>query len=119
MDASASSCIDLPSAGTRRWFQWLTWYSLLLCGLLTAILLAFSIGKYPTSPLEIIRFFLHWMGFNVMDNEQFDTLHNVLIDIRLPRILVAMLVGSTLSVSGAAFQAVFRNPLVSPGLLGV
>ena len=119
MDASVNTCLDLPSVETRRWFQWLTWYSLLLSGLFAAILLAFSIGKYPTSPLEIIRFFLHWIGFGVMDNEQFDTLHNVLIDIRLPRILVAMLVGATLSVSGAAFQAVFRNPLVSPGLLGV
>lgn len=119
MEASASSCIQISGIGTRRWFQWLTWYSLLLSGLFAAILLAFSIGKYPTSPLEIIRFFLHWLGLNVMDNEQFDTLHNVLIDIRLPRILVAMLVGATLSVSGAAFQAVFRNPLVSPGLLGV
>lgn len=119
MDASTSSCIDLPSTGVQRWFKWLTWYSLLLCGLFSAILLAFSIGKYQTSPLEIIRFFLHWTGFHEMDNEQFDTLHNVLIDIRLPRILVAMLVGATLSVSGAAFQAVFRNPLVSPGLLGV
>ncbi|WP_316675651.1 iron ABC transporter permease [uncultured Tolumonas sp.] len=119
MDASTSSCIDLPSTGSQSWFKWLTWNSLLLCGLSAAILLAFSIGKYPTSLLTIMQFFLHWIGFNVMDNAQFDTLHNVLIDIRLPRILVAMLVGSTLSVSGAAFQAVFRNPLVSPGLLGV
>lgn len=119
MDASVNACLDLPSTDTRRWFQWLTWYSLLLSGLFAAILLAFSIGKYPTTPSEIIQFFLHWVGFNVMDNGQFGTLHNVLIDIRLPRILVAMLVGATLSVSGAAFQAVFRNPLVSPGLLGV
>lgn len=120
MDAStANSQLSYSGAKTWRCFHGLTWYSLLLSGLFAALLLAFSIGKYPTSPLMIIQFFLHWMGFNVMDNAQFDTLHNVLIDIRLPRILVAMLVGSTLSVSGAAFQAVFRNPLVSPGLLGV
>jgi ABC-type Fe3+-siderophore transport system, permease component len=120
MDAStANSQISYSSAKNWRCFHKLTWYSLLLGGLLAAILVAFSIGKYPTSPPEIIRFFLHWAGLAEMDNGRFDALHNVLIDIRLPRILVAMLVGATLSVAGAAFQSVFRNPLVSPGLLGV
>jgi iron complex transport system permease protein len=38
---------------------------------------------------------------------------------RLPRILAALAVGAALAVSGAAFQGVFRNPLVNPGLLGV
>jgi iron complex transport system permease protein len=41
------------------------------------------------------------------------------VESRLPRVLGAILVGAALSVSGASFQAVFRNPLVSPGLLGV
>jgi iron complex transport system permease protein len=43
----------------------------------------------------------------------------VLVEIRLPRILAAALVGSALSASGAAYQAMFVNPLVSPSLLGV
>lgn len=43
----------------------------------------------------------------------------VLFDVRLPRIILAVLVGATLSVSGAVLQAVFRNPLVSPYLLGI
>jgi len=43
----------------------------------------------------------------------------VLFTLRLPRILAAMLVGSALSVSGAAYQGMFRNPMVSPDLLGV
>jgi iron complex transport system permease protein len=43
----------------------------------------------------------------------------VLWSVRLPRVLVAIMVGAALSVSGAVFQGLFRNPLVSPGILGV
>lgn len=44
---------------------------------------------------------------------------NVFLYVRLPRVAAAVLVGAALSVSGAAFQSMFMNPLVSPGLLGV
>jgi iron complex transport system permease protein len=43
----------------------------------------------------------------------------ILFEVRLPRIVLVALVGATLSVSGAVLQAVFRNPLVSPYLLGI
>ena len=44
---------------------------------------------------------------------------NVILEVRLPRILGALLVGASLAVAGAAYQGIFRNPLVSPDLLGV
>jgi len=44
---------------------------------------------------------------------------SVVLQIRLPRVLLAMLVGSGLAVAGASFQGLFRNPLVSPDILGV
>jgi iron complex transport system permease protein len=44
---------------------------------------------------------------------------NVLWIIRLPRVLMAVLIGATLSVSGAAMQGLFRNPLADPGLIGI
>ncbi|MDF8360989.1 FecCD family ABC transporter permease [Achromobacter anxifer] len=44
---------------------------------------------------------------------------NVLIDIRLPRVLFALVAGAALAVSGAAMQALFRNPLAEPGLIGI
>jgi iron complex transport system permease protein len=44
---------------------------------------------------------------------------NVLIDIRLPRVLFALVAGAGLAVSGAAMQALFRNPLAEPGLIGI
>lgn len=47
------------------------------------------------------------------------TQHTVLFNVRLPRILAALLVGAALSTAGASFQGIFRNPLVSPYILGV
>jgi iron complex transport system permease protein len=48
-----------------------------------------------------------------------DAVETVIFQVRLPRIIVAMLVGAGLSISGASFQGMFRNPLVSPDILGV
>ncbi|AKB73403.1 Vitamin B12 ABC transporter, permease component BtuC [Methanosarcina lacustris Z-7289] len=45
--------------------------------------------------------------------------HTVLFNVRLPRILAALLVGASLSTAGVSFQGIFRNPLVSPYILGV
>jgi iron complex transport system permease protein len=47
------------------------------------------------------------------------TLESVVIDVRLPRLLAGLLIGCGLSISGASFQGLFRNPLVSPHILGV
>ena len=44
---------------------------------------------------------------------------NVLLEVRLPRVALAILVGAGLAISGAAMQALFRNPLAEPGLIGV
>lgn len=48
-----------------------------------------------------------------------NTAEGVVFTLRLPRIIGAVLVGSALSLSGAAYQGVFKNPLVAPDLLGV
>lgn len=48
-----------------------------------------------------------------------DTIDCVIVDVRLPRLLAGLLVGAGLSISGASYQGVFRNPLVSPHILGV
>jgi iron complex transport system permease protein len=79
-----------------------------------------TLGKYPLALSDITSFFLFKVsGIGSMDPERCSLLANILIDIRLPRILAAALIGASLSVSGGAFQAMFINPLVSPGILGV
>lgn len=97
----------------------LRWELLMAAALVLCICAALSIGKFSMTVGEVPRFFLAAIGLRDMSAERYATLHNIIIDIRLPRILAAVLIGSALASSGAAFQAVFRNPLVSPGLLGV
>ena len=80
---------------------------------------ALTLGRLPVRLADILAFVQAAVGLGAMAPERFDDLYNLVMEIRLPRVLAAVLVGAALSVSGAAFQAVFRNPLVSPGLLGV
>ncbi|MGE8614030.1 MAG: FecCD family ABC transporter permease [Achromobacter veterisilvae] len=84
-----------------------------------AILAALSFGPYSVSVWEMLRFLFTLAGIDSMEPPRYAQLYNLIIEIRLPRVLAAVLVGASLSVSGAAYQALFRNPLVSPGLLGV
>jgi iron complex transport system permease protein len=76
------------------------------------------VGRYPVAPGEVFAYLGHLAGFGDLDAQRTALLHNLIVEIRLPRVLVGLMVGAALSVSGAAFQGVFRNPLVSPGLLG-
>lgn len=87
--------------------------------LLPAMAAALTIGRYPLQLGDIAGFGLAMLGLHDLPAARYDMLYNLIIEIRLPRVLAAVLVGAALSVSGGAFQAVFRNPLVSPGLLGV
>lgn len=78
------------------------------------------IGNYQITLDEYINFFKQFIGFNSnLSIEKYEMLKSIIFDIRLPRIISAVLIGSSLAISGAAFQAMFVNPLVSPGILGV
>lgn len=96
-----------------------TVYAILVVLLAASGFLGLSLGRFPIARWEITRFLLSVLGLADMPRDRFDALWNVLVDIRLPRVLTAALVGSCLATSGASFQSIFRNPLVSPSLLGV
>ncbi len=90
----------------------------ILAGILVVLfILSFAIGRYPISPGDVVKILVS----QVLPLEQtwLDILDTVVINIRLPRILAAMLVGASLALAGASFQGLFRNPLVSPDILGV
>lgn len=79
--------------------------------------LALCIGRYMISPKEVLDVLLQqFFGMNV---EVPDVHLSVVWNVRLPRILLALLVGMGLSISGAAFQSLFSNPLATPDTLGV
>lgn len=75
------------------------------------------IGRYPVSPQVVIK--LLAAKFFLFDSGISEAVNTVLFQVRIPRVVCAMLIGGSLSVSGAAFQGLFRNPLVSPYILGV
>jgi iron complex transport system permease protein len=80
--------------------------------LVVVILISLSLGRYPLKIQDIIAFL--FTGKSADSN-----MSVVLINVRLPRIIAALVAGAALSVSGAAYQGMFRNPMVSPDILGV
>lgn len=96
------------------------WRALLLSGLFTAlvILLSFGMGRYPIAPGEVLRI-LWQIVSGQFDPQTATEAARVLYYIRLPRILLAALTGVALAGAGTLFQGMFRNPLVSPDVLGV
>jgi len=72
------------------------------------------VGSYPVALSDAIA----WLQGNLEESRR-ALLANLILSIRLPRILAGVVIGAALASSGAAFQALFVNPLVSPGLLGV
>ncbi|MCL2281530.1 MAG: iron ABC transporter permease [Dehalococcoidia bacterium] len=90
---------------------------LLYAVLIVCLFLSFLVGRFPISPYTVLELFLSKLGIVTPHWES--TLETVVFSVRLPRILLAIMVGGSLSVSGASYQTLFKNPMVSPDILGV
>nr|WP_315017114.1 iron ABC transporter permease [uncultured Campylobacter sp.] len=88
----------------------------LILMLLLAMFLALGAGRYEISYAQIFEYLKAAILGQRAGDEQ---IYAVITQIRLPRIAFAVLVGSALSASGAVYQGLFKNPLVSPDILGV
>lgn len=78
--------------------------------------ISFTVGRYAISLPDLLRtIYYHYVNPAKIADPNMET---VLFNIRLPRTFAALLVGGGLSVSGAAYQGMFKNPLVSPDVLG-
>ena len=79
--------------------------------------LAFALGRFPISPGDLTQIAankLFGAGYTIAPSAE-----TVVLQVRGPRILAALLVGAALAAAGTAYQGMFRNPLVSPDILGV
>lgn len=85
----------------------LRWLALMLISVLAAMVLAANLGAMTLSLRALWRAPLS------------DVIWQIWLNIRLPRVLLAVLIGMALAVSGALMQGLFRNPLADPGLLGI
>lgn len=95
-----------------------TRFKFLLLALIPVIAFLFSItlGRYSITVKEVFSILVaKILGQDINYPKVIDT---VIFQVRVPRIIVAMLVGSALSVSGAVYQGMFNNPMVSPDILG-
>ena len=77
---------------------------------------SFLMGRYPISPIDVVSTILSPVFPQL---EVSSTITTIVFEIRLPRIIGALVVGACLAMAGAAFQSIFKNPLVSSDLLGV
>jgi iron complex transport system permease protein len=99
-------------AFTSRRFFWVLSGIIML--LLISMLLALCTGSVSTPPGAVLKTLWH-----ASDSAGPDNLRTILWEIRFPRIFLAVCVGMALSVAGASFQALLRNPLADPHVLGV
>ena len=112
---AAASSIAVHRSRTAR-APSLRW--LLACALLLAVLVAaFALGKFPIAPFDLLRSV--WARLSGSDSGLAPAVETVIWNIRLPRVAAGLLVGAALAAAGAAYQGMFRNPLVSPDILGV
>lgn len=84
--------------------------------LVIAVVISCYLGRYPVPVKELGSILLS----KIIPTDQFwpETMETVLFNIRLPRILLACLVGCCLSAAGASYQGIFQNPMAAPDILG-
>ena len=96
-------------------------YPVLMMGMIGVlfllILTACGMGRYYISPFDVFKIILSRIIFIPETWDPQAT--GIVLTLRLPRIITAVLVGSAMALSGAAYQGVFKNPLVAPDMLGV
>ncbi len=91
-------------------------FAVLTIVLIVCAFASLAIGRYGLGAAEIFASLKSLLFGSPPSNEQ---AHAVITQIRLPRIAFAVLAGAALSASGAVYQGLFKNPLVSPDILGV
>lgn len=110
-----SNSLLKPGVDMRR-RENLRWIFLLLLVLLVLFLGSFSLGRYSVPLTQLVRILCSKLF--PMEQTWTDQMATVIFNIRLPRIVLACLVGCCLSAAGASYQGVFQNPMASPDVLG-
>ncbi len=93
------------------------WVAILLLILIFIVLIAISVGSVPIKIGDIL-ILLKQKLLNVPLNNDQQVIGQIIFEIRLPRVLMAVLIGAALAICGTVFQALFRNPLADPYIIG-
>ncbi|HDM88804.1 MAG TPA: iron ABC transporter [Candidatus Bathyarchaeota archaeon] len=106
--------MGMPSKRLLKWRATVTYLILLL---FLSLILTLAIGPVYISPADILKVFCWKIG--ILDSSPGKVYVNIILQLRLPRILFGIIIGASLSVSGMVMQALFRNPMASPYVIGV
>lgn len=92
----------------------------LFCLLVISFLVSFCFGRYTQlSPIDVFKMLINKIIPNAFEQTWKSTAEIIVFHYRMPRIIAAILVGAALPMAGAAYQAIFSNPMASPDTLGV
>lgn len=86
--------------------------------MLITVCASLMLGRYPIEPDQAILMLVNQIPGISLEKTWTDQQATLFFNVRLPRIILALLVGCSLATAGAAFQGTFQNPLVSPDILG-
>lgn len=93
-------------------------YIVTLVSLPICLILGTTLGAFEIGFGQSFNIFLDGFGIDNYSNFS-EAQQNVLLQIRLPRVVMSMMIGAALAVSGAGLQGLFRNPLADPSLIGI
>lgn len=116
-DPAAVAAPEAPAPRRARFDRRLLAIPGFLVLLTVVALAALAVGRYTVPPNEIVRILLSQVF--PLDRTWYAQERTVVLDVRLPRVLLSILLGAGLALTGAVMQAVFRNPLASAQVLGV
>ncbi|HEU5224169.1 MAG TPA: iron ABC transporter permease [Actinomycetota bacterium] len=91
----------------------------LVAALIAAFLVGVAVGAVWISPVATIRLIAWKLGLTGRPEDVSPAAEVIVFQLRLPRVLLAAIVGGALAASGAVFQGLFRNPLADPAIIGV
>jgi iron complex transport system permease protein len=109
------AAITRPAAPVRLRVSWI---GLGFVALVTAGVLGVALGPVSINPWQTLQELLDHIPLVSIDSGLSDRQANIVWELRFPRVVLGMLVGGMLAISGASYQGVFRNPLADPYLLG-
>lgn len=105
----------------KRFARWKIILILLTLALILTITFAVAIGPIGIHPLNVYRIILKHVPFfgNLVESELSSTEEAIVLQVRLPRVLAAAIVGVALAVAGVVLQGLFRNPMADPYVIGI
>ena len=93
------------------------WLGITFAALAALVAWSFTVGKFPVAPGDVWHAL--WSALTGGDSRLAANVEAVVLQVRAPRVAAALAVGAALAAAGAAYQNLFKNPLVSPDILGV